>query len=625
MKKTLLLLMGCMMTAMSWAVKADPTPALIKQADGTELTVMTYGDEHLHWSMTTDGVLLSHVGRNYYIAKVSASGELEPTTQLAHEKSLRTTAEQSLIAQQNHARFQEHVKKVQAQKRNITIGTTTPAYFPHTGSPKALVILVQFTDTVFSVKDPKDNFNDYLNAAGKITNRGLREDRNYGSVKKYFSDISDGQFTPQFDVVGPYTLSKASAYYGAGEKDQSSRITEMLQEACTQADAEVDFANYDSNNDGYVDLVYVIYAGYSEATSGNSADCIWPKSGTASVGTYDGKKVSRYGINNELNYYPDYDFTSAPYKRINGIGLFCHEFSHTLGLPDLYTSIKTEDNMALEYWDLMDGGEYTDNGYTPTPYTPWEREVMGWTAIPELTEAQHVELQPDGYAKITQDGTNEYLILHNVRGRQIDANGNVTNGSGWFSRMLGHGMLVYRVDYGTRTAVNLGDYPNNSTKPGITIVPADGLLINSYRVFGNEDKRDTKATDQKPWSQQQYQYSHFGDPYPGSESVSKVDIKTTNGVVLNEVELPYVTELLSVQMNNTKIEKPIYRITEDMTTGVVSFNFLQKDIADNISGITTTTEQRDSRIFSLDGRLMPNGQSLQKGIYIQGNKKFVVR
>ena len=285
MKKVLLLLMGCMTTAMSWAVKADPTPALIKQADGTELTVMTYGDENLHWSVTSDGVLLSHVGYNYYVAKVNENGELVPTTQLAHEKALRTAAEETLIAQQDKARFKEMVKRTN-QKRFITIGSTTPAYFPHTGSPKAVVILVDFSDLEFSVTDPFASFNDYLNAegTGTIQNRGNREDRNYGSVRQYFSDMSGGLFTPQFDLYGPYKLSKGAAYYGEGEKDNSSRIQEMIQEACTLADVDINYADYDSNNDGYIDLVYIIYAGYSESVSNNSSDCIWPKSGTTNGG-----------------------------------------------------------------------------------------------------------------------------------------------------------------------------------------------------------------------------------------------------------------------------------------------------------------------------------------------------
>lgn len=77
----------------------------------------------------------------------------------------------------------------------------------------------------------------------------------------------------------------------------------------------------------------------------------------------DGKQICRYGINNELNATPSDWIDGKPL--LNGIGLFCHEFSHTMGLPDLYPTVETSrvDNQNPEYWDLMDGGEYTYNGY----------------------------------------------------------------------------------------------------------------------------------------------------------------------------------------------------------------------------------------------------------------------
>lgn len=160
----------------------------------------------------------------------------------------------------------------------------------------------------------------------------------------------------------------------------------MLSEACAKIDSKVDFSKYDSDGDGVVDLVYIIYAGYSESISGNEANCLWPKSGTTNFYRYDeygkkkgilmcdGKNFSRYGINNELNGKPA-DTKNGLYQ-INGIGLFCHEFSHTLGLPDHYPTeypANTSDNQSPEFWDLMDAGEYTYDGYRPTPYTPWER------------------------------------------------------------------------------------------------------------------------------------------------------------------------------------------------------------------------------------------------------------
>lgn len=223
--------------------------------------------------------------------------------------------------------------------RRIPIGTRTPAYFPHVGSPKALVILVQFPDTSatdstshFSAADPKKTFNDYLNARGKLTDYGLREGRNFGSVYQYFNDMSGGMFKPQFDVVGPYTMIRPESYYGQNSSSHRDiNIRELVIDACTAADADVDFSKYDNNGDGTADLVYIIYAGYSES-NGAPEDAIWPQAFSVNDGNFDGVKIGFSGVNNELNFYPGC-VLSPPYKRINGIGLFCHEFSHTLGLP----------------------------------------------------------------------------------------------------------------------------------------------------------------------------------------------------------------------------------------------------------------------------------------------------
>ncbi|MCR5130134.1 MAG: M6 family metalloprotease domain-containing protein [Prevotella sp.] len=593
MKKTILsiCLMLCAISAS--AVKAFPEPIQVTQSDGTTLTVLAHGDEDYHWFTTTDGVLLAQVGTNFYVAEIASNGVLTATTQLAHEQSFRNIAEKQLVSTQNSKAFylQAQEQKEQAMRKRIPVGTTNPAYFPHTGEPKAMVILVEFSDLSFSVADAYKSFNDYLNGNGPLENYGLREDRNHGSVKEYFTDMSQGLFSPQFDLFGPVKISKEWTYYGknSGDSDSSTRIQEMMREACEAIDDSVDFSQYDSNGDGYVDLVYFIYAGYSESM-GASSDCIWPKSGTSSVGTYDGVSVSRYGLNNELNYTPDYQFSSEPYKRINGIGLFCHEFSHTMGLPDMYptnSSAQQVDNQTMEYWDLMDSGEYTDRGYTPTPYTPWEKEVMGWTEITELTDTTQLAIDTETYYRISGED-NEYLILQNLQNKD------------WASKMLGHGLLVYRVDYTTssgspRTTVNLHDYPNNTAgKPGMTLVPADSLLIISYRCYTKESEK----SEQKPYSSNEYINSHYGDPYPGTSNVTSIE---------------------SVKLNRSTLVKPIYNIQEE--SGIIYFDYLKDFIAAGIDNVETVSGI-SSAVYDLQGRKI---SAPTKGIYIRNGKKFVVK
>lgn len=286
--------------------------------------------------------------------------------------------------------------------------------------------------------------------------------------------MSKGTYTPQFDVVGPYKLNHPSLYYGKGDKDNTDAL---VSDACKAADKDVDFSEYDADGDGMVDLVYIIYAGYPASMSGNPND-IWPKSGPGdgSFGTYDGKKVRRFGVHAELNFGREMNQKNG--FLLSGIGLFCHEFSHTLGLPDLYPTVDASkvDNQNPEMWDLMDGGEYTYNGgYCPTPYSPWEMDAMGWAKPVELNdEKQTVTLKSYGKERIAykiKGENNEYLLLQNIQK------------GGWWTgvaHVYNTGMLVWRIDYNNED-VNLFDNPNNTIgKPKVMIVPADGYVISDY-------------------------------------------------------------------------------------------------------------------------------------------------
>lgn len=595
MKKILLSITFALMGIVSgFAAKAYPGIVTVTQSDGTELNVRIYGDEHFNWLTTEDGVLLVQEGNNYYIAETTTSGTLKATSYIAHNANKRVPAEIKAIKKQDLSCFRSYAIQKASPAKAMGTGNSGVKYFPHSGSPKALVILVEFSDTPFqSGEKAKNVFEHFLKGktedalpdgykayTGSYKNDYLR---NKGSVTDYFYVMSKGTYTPQFDVVGPYKLNHPSLYYGQGDKDNTQAL---VSDACKAADKDVDFSRYDADGDGMVDLVYIIYAGYPASMSGNPND-IWPKSGTGGFGTYDGKKVSRFGIHAELNFGLELNQKNG--FLLSGIGLFCHEFSHTLGLPDLYPTVDASkvDNQNPEMWDLMDGGEYTYNGgYCPTPYSPWEMDAMGWATPIELSdEKQTVTLKSYGKERIAykiKGENNEYLLLQNI---QI---------GGWWTGVAyvyKTGMLVWRIDYNNED-VNLFDNPNNTLgKPKVMIVPADGYVISDYN-----------KGEGKKYTNDDYKASLKGDPFPG----------TTNR-----------TELLSVVLNNCTLEKPIYNIKEE--NGVITFDYL-----DNISAIqlpsVEETDMTTKQIFSLDGRYLGNDASkLTKGIYIIGKKKVVIK
>lgn len=595
MKKILLSITFALMGIVSgFAAKAYSGIVTVTQSDGTELNVRIYGDEHFNWLTTEDGVLLVQEGNNYYIAETTSYGTLKATSYIAHNANKRVPAEIKAIKKQDLSRFRSYAIKKASPAKAMGTGNSGVKYFPHSGSPKALVILVEFSGTPFqSGEKAKNVFEHFLKGktedalpdgyeayTGSYAKANLR---NNGSVSDYFYVMSKGTYTPQFDVVGPYKLNHPSLYYGQGDKDNTQAL---VSDACKAADGDVDFSRYDADGDGMVDLVYIIYAGYPASMSGNPND-IWPKSGTGDFGTYDGKKVSRFGIHAELNFGRELNQKNG--FLLSGIGLFCHEFSHTLGLPDLYPTVDVSkvDNQNPEMWDLMDGGEYTYNGgYCPTPYSPWEMDAMGWATPVELSdEKQTVTLKSYGKERVAykiKGENNEYLLLQNI---QI---------GGWWkgvALVYKTGMLVWRIDYNNKD-VNLFDNPNNTIgKPKVMIVPADGYVISDYN-----------HGDGKQWTDDEYKSSLQGDPFPGKGNI---------------------TQLLSVTLNNSTLEKPIYNIKEE--NGVITFDYL-----DNISAIqlpsVDETDMTTKQIFSLDGRYLGNDASkLTKGIYIIGKKKVVIK
>lgn len=619
MKKLILSLSFALLGITSlFAAKACSGIVQIALADGTEVSARLYGDEHFHYYMMLDGTPLKKNAEGKYV--VSTKDELQARRRL----TTRATSNESSIGLGI------------GSTRATGIGSDTPSYFPHTGSPKALVILVQFQDVKFKSADPVATFNHYLNA-------GMEEEApaadaaiystdpsatNYGSVKQYFTDMSMGQFTPQFDVVGPVTMSQNSAYYGKDLSDTDYRYRQMISEACTliaqgkvdlltaqgkvgnqiaqsQASSKLNFADYDSDGDGYVDLVYIIYAGYSQSWGDNSDDCLWPKSGTATFFKYDangnqtgqilkldGKYISRFGINNELNQTPaDKDSEGRDY--LNGIGLFCHEFSHTLGFPDLYDTNGDYNDQCPDYWDLMDGGEYTNNGYCPTPYSPWEKEMMGWSAPITLAanEPQQLTLEPynenSKSYKIEAERNGEYLLLENIPS------------TGWYQHLYGDGMLVWRIDYADKSYVNLLDFPNNTLgKPRVMIVPADGQQLYSL-LCGNGDNSPTM----EEW-----------------ETSMRNDLFPAYGIGENGKDIDCLT---SVKLNHSTLTtRPLYNIKKDEATGIVTFDYLKDFSATGIENalIAPGADNRPIEYFDLEGRKIAHPQKGHLYVTNKGKK-----
>lgn len=429
-------------SSLAWAIPAKRTKNKIVQTDGTELTVIKRGDEFFHYYTTLDGLVLQKKHKNAYYYATIENGKLQATTQLAHNPNSRKNKEKELIKKINWVTNTSKIntlRKSKSMKRHAQMRKTAAIT---KGNMRVLVLLVEYSDLEFSKTDAeiKTYMSNQLNQAGN-TNGGA-----HGSAKEYFEAQSFNQFSPQFDVVGPIQLDNTREYYGGNDVNgNDQRPAKMISDACNKIRATVNFSDYDSNNDGLVDIVYCIYAGEGEA-SGGPDESIWPHQWNINYGgeTFqdDGVSVQKYACSNELMN-----------NNITGNGTICHEFSHSLGLPDFYDTDQNG-NEGMGYWDLMDSGSYLGNGYTPPCWSAHERAFVGWLTPTIITnETQITNLKPideggKAYQLINPSNSDEYYIIDNRQKRGFDKG------------LIGHGLMVMHLDYDASSWAN--NSPNNT-------------------------------------------------------------------------------------------------------------------------------------------------------------------
>ena len=586
MIKILFVLAGLICSFNSWAVKANPSFIEVHQADGTTLNVILHGDEDFHYYTTLDGILLVQREGGYYIGTVDKQGILGATQWLAHNVGERSAEEIHQASLQNRDSFYatgETYRRFHKAKREA-IDSTGLSLFPHRGGPRVAVILAEFSDSAhhFKIENPKRSFHEYFNATPPLENHGWGEDRNFTSVSQYFKQTSFGQFTPEFDVYGPVTLPNNMATYGSdhGGEGKGERMDLLLKDACLLMDDSIDFSRYDSNKDNNVDLVIIIHSGYSQAMAGNSSDCIWPKSGVTSGGVYDGKHVRHYVVCAELNGYPGC-WSSAPYERINGIGIVCHEMCHAMGLPDFYPKVNASrgDNQGMENWSLMDNGTYLNNGYTPCALNAWEREAMGWKDIKPLDISGKMEIKP-----IDEGGT-AYRITNPADPREYFVLENIQN-IGMNSYQKGHGLVVTHVEYdATAFSVHNGNTVNNiKGHPRMTVVPADGLLFSNYNIGKTINGKQIKHAD--------FHEELAGDPFPGTKGTT--ELNDTMGVVN-----------FKFYNGDSNTNKALANISES-SNGVITFDFIS-NFTDYLDGLFPLGDvNHDSDVSVVDVMMVVN-------------------
>lgn len=465
MKKTLLSLIALSLALPSMGVTARKGIYTITQSDGSTIEVIKIGDERRHIYLTTDGIAVGRTSSaaDFYYLTTSGLSTLK-----AHNAGERSYAEQTFLSENAAELSGQQILRSRASSR-VKMQSATPlkktGEVVNKGQARIPVLLVQYSDKKFLDSNPRSTFEKFFRDGST-------------SARQYFEDQSNGLFQPQFDVYGPYTLSGKRATYGGNDYWGNDKgVGTMVAQACIGLAGQIDFSKYDNDGDGECDTVIVLYAGEGEASS-DVDESVWPcqwdlaSSDYGKSLNYNSTKINRFAVFNELNV-----MSGAP--KVEGIGTFCHEFSHCLGLPDFYDTQYTG-HFGMASWSLMDSGSYNDDGYTPIGYSAYEKEFMGWLKIDDATENTNYALPvfnsgnaaTDKAVKITNRAdANEYYIIEN-RARQ-----------GWDTYIPADGLMISHVTY-SQSAWD-GNTVNDYDLQRMTLVPADGeLKLNRYTYAG---------------------------------------------------------------------------------------------------------------------------------------------
>lgn len=436
------------------AVPANPTPFKYTQPDGTVVTLQMHGDEWFGWTTEVSSGQVMALETDGFYRRVAS-----PQTYLA----ARRVEGERMRAMADNLRAQA------LRSPNRSAMTEGTRHIP--------VVLVEFKDLQFVISNPKSAFEDLLNKSGYSANGAV------GSVNDFYKDNSNGKFDPVFDVYGPVQISDNHSLYG--DETGSYNAAVAFKKAIDLLDSQIDFGNYDYDNDGYVDMMLFYYAGHNTA-EGGGGDTIWPHQWYFSYAgvnqRYDGKRLGRYFCTSELK--------GSYGSNMCGIGTTCHEFGHSLGLPDFYDTDYSSHGSAgaLYSFSTMCSGSYNQNGTRPPYFNIMERSILGWCAEPEEIASsgnKTLEAIRNDKAYYTPTTTDGEIFIYECR-----------DGNKW-DAALPTGLLVYHLDRSRKSGRISGTTPYNlwynwessnainayGSHPCFYVVPASSLNSSNQNVF----------------------------------------------------------------------------------------------------------------------------------------------
>ncbi len=586
-----------------------------QQPDGTEVTIYAEGNGRYTLYTTPDGHAVLPAADGHYYYATNNQGTLACSQKLAHNfvqnsTHARGTALSGLLSSEQAAELLNQLYPSTPLQRISASGVTAQSLSTSTadglgkygvsangavqsvGAVSLPVVMVDFADVAFQDTITIDKVNRFFNEQGYHDEAAAR-----GSVRDYFMAQSNGLFQPSFKVVAHVKLANNRAYYGKDGSNGSidPNCNTFIKEALAEASKVVDFSAFCTEGTTDVPMVALMFAGPGQQSSfeTGSEDYLWAKFSQTAFSLNDGKcRVRSYFIGNEIlqNYgRNENDIISA---NMDGVALFAHEFSHALGLPDFYNTRNSSAFNTMGYWDLLDYGQYYQNGYRPVEYTAYERSYMGWLAVTELgnepcaarlgaLDGSHGEALPRAYVLRNPTNANEYYLFEN------------RTKNTWHTSMMGKGLLITHVDY--NVSAWSGNRVNvDEAHQRMQFVPADNV------------KEGTRVSAGMTLSQLFEGYRN--DLFPC----------TLNGELHNS--FTDETTPAATLFTGGTLSRPLYNIAIN-NDGTISFSYI--DAALTGIGQVQNESTTDATVYDLHGRRYATLQQAPAGIYVVGGKKVI--
>lgn len=420
LRKPLLTAALCLTTLHAAAGPAWKGTLTLRQPDGQTIQARLSGDEFGHVMKDLAGNALVQNSDGFWCyALYSSDGSIHSSGTPAGT-GVKPSSASSMIPY-------DKLNMAAAEKRRKALMQRTRPAAQADGQTehRCLILLADFPDLKMTYR--KEKFDGLINGSAN-------------SARNYFTDQFCGKEEFQFDIAPIVTLSRPHDYYGKNGTDGSdAHAAEAVAEACTLAhELGTDFSRYDCDGDGTVDNVFVFVAGKDEAEGGGD-NCIWSHAWALEYAdidlTLDGKRISGYAISTELGLRQDGRFLFTT------IGTFCHEYSHTLGLMDMYdTDMEASGGKSECLWgttSLMDSGNYNNEGRTPPNYNAIDRDMLGAGQPEELKEGRYT-LEPieqkGRFLRYDTGNEGEYFLIE-CRAK-----------NGWDRYIGGNGLAIYHID-----------------------------------------------------------------------------------------------------------------------------------------------------------------------------------